>query len=90
MRHSISIGSLFVENDKTKKASDSSKASETIVAKIFFDAEDSNKTNQYKSIRLGNSDRTPTVVKAALEKYNLPGKPEDYCLFQQLSDNTGL
>ncbi|CAG0880068.1 unnamed protein product [Darwinula stevensoni] len=40
--------------------------------------------NLYKSIMLSNSDRTPSVIRSAMMKHGIEGKPEDYTLAQIL------
>jgi ral guanine nucleotide dissociation stimulator-like 1 len=40
--------------------------------------------NLYKSIMLGNSERTKSVIANAMLKHGIEGRPEDYTLSQIL------
>lgn len=40
----------------------------------------------YKSIMLSNNERTPQVVRQAMLKLNLEGRPEEFSLAQMLPD----
>ncbi len=40
-------------------------------------------------LQLHNSDHTKIVIRTILLKYDMQGKPEDYVIFQHLSDDKG-
>ncbi|CAH1786637.1 unnamed protein product, partial [Owenia fusiformis] len=62
------------------------KSSEGCVIRVSLDTADNHWTNIYKSVLLSNNDRSPTVIQAVLNKYNLSENKEDYCMSQILPD----